>query len=186
MKDDPDSPEPNFAFDPHPRRGFMAIVASALSALLGIVPASLGGLFFLEPAFRKQDDNGSPFVDVGVSVGALPEDGPPQLATAMANKVDTWSGYPNQAIGTVWLRKVNGQVVAFNTVCPHLGCSVEHRPSENDYFCPCHTSNFDIDGERLNAVPPRGMDRLEVKIEDGRILVKYEDYRVGQAEKILV
>ena len=43
----------------------MAIVAGALSLLLGAVPTAIGSLFFLSPAFRKKEATESTFIDMG-------------------------------------------------------------------------------------------------------------------------
>ena len=175
-------------FESNPRRSFMSMAAALVAAVVTAVPTGIGALFFLGPALRKksQDDDGAPFLDVGVTVDALPADGRPMLASVIADQVDAWSGYPSRAVGSVWLRRIDEQVIAFNTVCPHLGCSVEHRDAENDFFCPCHSSTFDIDGTKVNQIPPRNMDALDVKVEAGRVLVRYENYRAGSTEKVPV
>ena len=145
----------------------------------------IGALFFMAPAVKKKSGE-SAFVDTKLTLDALPEDGRPQLVTIVTDKVDAWSGFPNQPVGSIWLRRIGDQVIAFNTVCPHLGCAVEHRPSQNDFFCPCHASTFDIDGEKVNSIPPRNMDSLEVKLEGEQILVRFVSYRAGEAEKVPV
>ena len=53
------------------------------------------------------------------------------------------------------------------------------------FLCPCHTSAFNLEGEAISAVPPRGMDALECEIRgSGEIWVKYEDFLTGTADKI--
>ena len=52
-------------------------------------------------------------------------------------------------------------MIAYNTVCPHLGCFVDYRKDEQDFFCPCHDSNFDLEGNLLKGVSPRAMDTLK-------------------------
>lgn len=175
-------------FEENPRRGFLSIVAALAATIVTAVPTGIGALFFLAPALRKKskDDAGAPFLDVGVTVDALPADGQPLLASVIADQVDAWSGYPARAVGSVWLRRIGEQVIAFNTVCPHLGCSVEHRGAENDFYCPCHNSTFDIDGNKVNQIPPRNLDSLDVKVEAGRVLVRYENFRAGDTEKVQV
>ena len=163
----------------------MAVASGLIGAALGLIPAAIGGLFFLGPYLRKKE-TASGFVDTRLTLAALPEDGRPQLVTIIQDRVDAWNGFPNQPVGTIWLRRIGDQVIAFNTVCPHLGCSVDYRPSENDFYCPCHSSAFDIDGKKANSIPPRSMDDLEVNVEDGRILVRYVNYRAGETEKVPV
>ena len=186
-----------------PRRNFVVeFAAAAVGALVGIVPA-VGGLFFLDPLVRKGDKQADPagnsedtggvvkdaqgFIRLTLGIDALPEDGTPVRYTVRDDIVNVWNKFPNQPIGSVWLRKIQDQVLAFNTVCPHLGCAVDHRPSEGDFYCPCHTSAFDLDGKPLNVIPPRAMDTLEAEVRDGgRIWLKYQEFRGATSEKVPV
>lgn len=171
-----------------PRRNFLVEFAAAtLGGLVGLVPAAFGTLFFLDPLFRKKSGgSGDGFIELPVLMSALPEDGTPQKVTVHADIVNVWNKSPNQPVGSVWLRRIQDQVIAFNTICPHLGCAVEHRQAEADFFCPCHLSAFSLEGERTNSIPPRGMDTLEVELREGRVWVKYIEYRGATSEKVPV
>jgi len=57
--------------------------------------------------------------------------------------------------------------VRFSSVCPHLGCSIAWHDEKSNFLCPCHNGQFTADGKLLGGPPPRGMDQLEIKIEDG-------------------
>ena len=173
------------------RRDFNTKAAAGiLGTLLGAIPAALGSIFFLDPLLRNNsdEDGGSDdFVRLPVSPDNIPEDGTPQLVVVRADRDDAWNHFPNQAIGSVWLRRDNGgQIVAFTTICPHLGCSVDYRDASNDFFCPCHTSTFDLDGKQLNSIPPRGMDTLEVEDRDGQLWIRYQNFLGATADKVVV
>ncbi len=187
-----------------PRRGFLVqFIAGAIGAFVGTIPAIFGTLFFLDPLIRRKSA-GQPdaepggvvkrdgFIRMNVTRDALPDDGTPQRYTVFDDIIDAWNKFPNQPIGSVWLRKIEGQVIAFSTICPHLGCAVEHRPAENDYYCPCHTSAFDLDGVKKNPIPPRDMDSFEVNpdgkdwFKDGEIWIKFEKFRAATSEKVRV
>jgi menaquinol-cytochrome c reductase iron-sulfur subunit len=93
-------------------------------------------------------------------------------------------------VGTVWLvRQPEGSeqtVVAFTAECPHLGCAIGLGGDGKAFFCPCHQSAFRLDGTPSNAVPPRGMDTLEVEhVKDpaARISVRFERFRTQTREK---
>lgn len=168
------------------RRG---LLAALISALLGAVPLGIGAAFFLSPLYRKKSDQprgDDDFIPLNLPFDALPADGTPILVTVERDKQNAWNLYPDSPVGTVWLRRVEGQALAFNSICPHLGCAVEYRTAANDFFCPCHNSNFELDGERLNQIPPRSLDMLETKLVDGSVWVKYQNFRAGTAEKIEV
>ena len=79
-------------------------------------------------------------------------------------------------------------VTAFSSVCPHLGCFVDFRENENDFYCPCHNSKFELTGKRMNDTPPRHMDELEIdtdKLRDtGEVWVKYERFKTNTSDKL--
>ena len=64
-----------------------------------------------------------------------------------------------------------------SAVCPHLGCSVQWRASKSEFECPCHGASFRPDGARTGGPSPRGMDALETKVQDGRLMVRYQYFR---------
>ena len=184
------------------RRGFVKFCAGGLSVLLGAIPAGFGLGFFLDPLTRTRktaggndDPNGvqkdeEGFINLGVKVSSLPDDGTPVAVKVFDDKIDAWNKFKNVPIGTVWLRKNEaGKVIAFNSICPHLGCAVDYRQSNRDFFCPCHTSTFALDGSRQNKIPPRDMDSLDTKLKsetDDSVWLKYQDFRATIHEKIEV
>ena len=183
------------------RRGFFArLLAGTIGLLLGLIPAGLGLGFFLDPLVRRQgagrEDGGGGgrdaegFIRLEIGVSALPADGTPVAYTVKSDKTDAWNRFRDVEIGTVWLRRLEAdEVLALSSICPHLGCAVDYRSARSDFFCPCHTSAFRLDGERINEIPPRGMDRLETRLkpETGDIIwLKYQNFRATTPEKIPV
>lgn len=177
--DTPSAPPPE-----RPRRNFFAEAASyVIGGLVGLVPLAAGMAFFADPLLRKrqtmlgQTDDG--FLPVA-KLTDLPTDGTPLRFSIIADKIDSWNIFRQQTIGTVYLRNIAGSVIAFNDVCPHLGCKVDYKSSDQTFFCPCHASSFDLKGDRKNAIPPRGMDALEIRTTpDGRVWVKYQNFKRG-------
>ena len=48
-------------------------------------------------------------------------------------------------------------------------------------------SAFNLDGQKENEIPPRGMDELAVKIKNGtEIWVHYQVFKAGTPQKIPV
>jgi menaquinol-cytochrome c reductase iron-sulfur subunit len=183
-----------------PRRNFMVeFFAAAIGLIVGVVPAITGGLFFLHPLFKGKDEAeastrpDAPVKDedgrlkTTVTLESLPDSGEPLQLKMLDDIVDAWNLFPNQEVGSIWIRKVGDQVIAFNTICPHLGCAVEHRAAKGEFYCPCHLSSFDLDGNEQNAIPPRGMDTLDVSVKkDGSVWVKYEKFRGAISEKVSI
>jgi Rieske Fe-S protein len=55
---------------------------------------------------------------------------------------------------------------AFASRCPHLGCRVEHQPGSDRFRCPCHGSEFTMDGERVKGPAKTGMTALAIKKDE--------------------
>jgi Rieske Fe-S protein len=68
-------------------------------------------------------------------------------------------------------------LIVLSAVCTHLGCTVPFVEKEKRFICPCHLGNFAADGTLLSGPPPRSMDRLEIKIEDGILKTQYQFFR---------
>jgi len=193
--------EPPVETGPQSRRTAVQVLTGLLGLLLNLIPVSLGGLFFLDPLVRGRrsgsgNDSGTEgFIKLKINTEAIPNDGRPLAVTVISDQVDAWNKYKDVPIGSIWLRRdPDGNITAFNSVCPHLGCSVDYRASNNDFYCPCHTSAFELDGVRKNEIPPRGMDGLELfTATDGQkdaagteIWVRYKDYLGGKETMIEV
>ena len=190
------------------RNVLVQFVAAAISFVIVAVPATLSGLFFLDPILRKRkggketmpaseqhrkDDFG--YIRLEITSDAVPVDGTPVSVTVLDDIIDAWNRFRNVPIGSIWVRKVgDGPIVAFNSVCPHLGCRVNYLRAEGKFFCPCHTSSFALDGKKTNQIPPRDMDALEVKIRTNgqddpngvEIWVRYQNFRRATSEKIAI
>src|ERR1700733_12450178 len=179
-----------------PRRNFLAKVLAFLTGgVLLVLPTAAGLAFFFDPLLRKRGSSGGGdgrrdaegFLPV-TPLAAIPTDGRPQIFTVYDDTVDAWNKFANQPVGRVFLRKLpDGKVTAFNMRCPHLGCAVDYRASQNDYLCPCPMSAFDLDGHRKNEIPPRNLDALDVKVKgDGEVWVRYEVFKAGTPDRIVV
>jgi len=74
-------------------------------------------------------------------------------------------------------RGKDGQFGVLSAVCTHLGCSVPWIAEKNQFICPCHKGIFAPDGKLLGGPAPRAMDRLDSKIEEGILKVRYQYFR---------
>jgi menaquinol-cytochrome c reductase iron-sulfur subunit len=70
-----------------------------------------------------------------------------------------------------------GELIVLSAVCTHLGCTVPWAAKENKFICPCHLGMFAADGKLLGGPPPRSMDRLQTKVEDGILKTQYQFFR---------
>jgi Rieske Fe-S protein len=86
----------------------------------------------------------------------------------------------------VWVYTEDGeQFTVYNGRCTHLGCNFSVDEEKNVFACPCHTGFFDIkSGAVLGGPPPRGLDQLEVRVDNGTLYARYQDFRLGVPEKV--
>jgi len=189
----------DFDDDEVPRRSFVSQLAAFLTGfVVTAVPAAIAAVFVANPVYRKpspSDSAGSDgeassdgFIPLSIPPEAVPGDGTPISVTVVKNTSDAWNHYPQQKVGTIWLRRdEKSNLVAFSSICPHLGCRVLLQDQgQPQFFCPCHDSEFTLEGQPTNRIPPRPMDRLETKLVKGRILVRYIEFRGGLKEQIPV
>jgi cytochrome b6-f complex iron-sulfur subunit len=73
------------------------------------------------------------------------------------------------------VRLLDGGFLALYRACTHLGCAVPWDAQKGRFVCPCHGSEFEADGEVLNAPAPRPMDLFRVTIENGQVMVDTGD-----------
>ena len=168
------------------RRGFIKFLCAFIGTLISVMPFGAGLWVYLDPLAKREDDDGDGFIKV-TTLDAIPADGSPAKFSVVADKVDAWNRFTNVSIGAVYLRLVDGVPKALHTVCPHLGCFVDYRSGNNDFFCPCHNSNFKLDGSMVSGVSPRAMDPLEIRIRNKtEVWVKFQNFQPGHSHAVPV
>ena len=167
------------------KRNFMAVFACFIGSLIGIAVAFPVIGFLFHPLRKKTVYSGRDFIKVGNinDINAVN----PRKTTIRSSKTDGWNRFDNIVLGAVWLiKKGDNEIVAFSSVCPHLGCGIDWSQKKRQFICPCHVSVFDINGNVLSGPSPRQMDVLDTKIENGEIFVKYRKLRIGSSNSIEV
>jgi thiosulfate dehydrogenase [quinone] large subunit len=57
----------------------------------------------------------------------------------------------------------SGDFVAYNAVCPHMGCTVGYSSANKIIVCPCHGSEFEVsNGDVIVGPAPHGLKKLKV------------------------
>ena len=185
--------EPKNQDDQPDRRGFIKGASCAIGAAIGVVPMAAGVRVAMDPLSRQETVVDAEFIRLA-EVSDL-EVGVPKKFAIVEDKRDKWSRYKDVPVGAVYLllqkakedERGEPKVIAFNTVCPHLGCFVDYRPEQQDYFCPCHDSNFALDGSLKKGVSPRDMDTLKVEIRKGHeVWVKFQRFKANTKEQIVI
>jgi len=117
-------------------------------------------------------------------VGSLPE-GQPVEVKFSALKEDAYH-YAN-VLYSVWVIKRSPEnITVFSPICPHLGCHFLWDSKVERFECPCHASEYSLDGKVLYGPAPRSLDVLPHKIEDGALFVQWERFKVGTPDKVVI
>ncbi|MFQ6121441.1 MAG: Rieske 2Fe-2S domain-containing protein [Dehalococcoidales bacterium] len=187
-------PKSKFEGEPISRRRFLGYatigIGAVITALMGI--PLIGSL--ISPVLHKKR-GWSGWVELGKIEDF--EVGRPTMVQWTTAKIDGW--VMETAPRAVWVVKQDEEnFTVFNPRCTHLSCAYSWKlkgephqtaygsamPDKDHFFCPCHDGIFDIDGTVLGGPPPRPLDTLSVKVEDGKLFTIYKDFRAGIAEKI--
>lgn len=69
-----------------------------------------------------------------------------------------------------WVFKKNSAFKVLSRRCPHLGCTLQIKNSDDQIFCPCHGSHFKLDGSYLKGPAKKDLKVLEHRLrENGSI-----------------
>jgi menaquinol-cytochrome c reductase iron-sulfur subunit len=154
-------------------------VIGTITGLIGLVL----GLPFLAAligsAARTKEQE---YADV-ISLDALPVGQPVDLPFSESFEDGFIRG---ETVRRVWLiRKSASDVVAFSPICPHLGCRFDWDVRASEFKCPCHASAYTVDGQVIAGPAPRPLDSLPVEVRQGRVFIKWQQFRVGTPRKLL-
>lgn len=165
------------------RRTFLsyAYVFAAISSFMGIIIGVPILGYLTSPLLAKQQRG--EWITLGKTADFV-TDPDPQAVQFTLIRQDGWIEVKKAA--TCWVVSEGDQLTVFNGRCTHLGCAYSwqtHGKYANGFYCPCHDGVFDQGGEVIAGPPPRPLDKLETKVENGELRVLYEDFRLGVPEK---
>ena len=147
------------------RRRFFLSAIYGLWGLIGAALAMPAAAYLLFPPRVRKSAEWVPAADLAQLKLREPEE-----IVFRRTRVDGWKVTSEKA--STWLvRMSDAEVVAFAPQCTHLGCAYHWEDKRNDFVCPCHTSAFSIEGKVLTGPAPRPLDRYQVKIESGKVLI---------------
>ena len=151
-----------------------------LGWFLGIGTVSVAGLlsvplvrFALDPLTRTSTE--TEWSDLGPA-DDFKEVDVPQKRTINIVQMDGWRKVMMEKSVYV-IKEQSGELAVFTATCPHLGCSVKWNDDNKHFKCPCHNGVFNTSGKLQSGPPPRDMDTLDSKVEDGHLKVKYQSFR---------
>lgn len=151
-----------------------------LGWFLGIGTVSVAGLlstplvrFALDPLTRTSTE--TQWSDLGPA-DDFKEVDVPQKRTISITQMDGWRKVVMEKSVYV-VKESSGELAVFTATCPHLGCSVKWNDTGKEFKCPCHNGVFNTSGKLQSGPPPRDMDTLDSKVEDGHLKVRYQSFR---------
>ena len=175
------SPEPHtsgFSTPVGTRRRFFQLVTRAAAGLIGLSLAVPIVGYVVYPAFKRRSQT---WVDVA-AVNDLSIGAPKQLdyvATVQDGYLET------KTQKAVWaVKQAEGQVTVFSPICTHLGCGYHWDGAAQKFKCPCHGSVYELFGRVVAGPAPRPLDVLPSKVENGRLLVMYKEFKSGIAGQV--
>jgi len=149
----------------HTRRAFHLAVIYVLGAIIGLAMAIPTAIYLLIPPKPRKP---SGFIDAGDVSQLTP--GEPVELTFQQSRLDGWKLVTEKK--TAWVvKELDNKVVAFGPQCTHLGCAYHWEASASKFACPCHGSDFSIEGKVLAGPAPRPLDRYLTKIENNRLQI---------------
>ncbi|MEP7151811.1 MAG: ubiquinol-cytochrome c reductase iron-sulfur subunit [Nitrospira sp.] len=160
------------------RRTFFHWVTLAAAGFVGVglaIPL-IGSL--ISPAFTRRR---RAWVDVGAA-DELPAGQPTQLDHVTTIRDGWLEAKSHKAVWAV--KQPQGGVKVFSPICTHLGCGYRWDDTEKKFLCPCHGSSYDMNGQVLGGPAPRPLDTLPSKVEEGRLLVMYKDFKSGLSHSV--
>lgn len=103
-------------------------------------------------------------------------------ARFQAARPDIFSGTGGAA--DVPFSVVNMGFVIFSPMCPHLGCRYNWSDDANRFICPCHGSQYNLDGAHLAGPAPRGLDPLPFREQSGKAEVTWIQFQPNTPARI--
>jgi len=148
------------------RRDFLTKMTLGIGAASVMVVGGVLATTFVGPSLRKKKTTWVPACKV--------DDLPVGEVTTLNLKYNEKIGIYEQDNTTpvmVWRQSSDKNLVVYSSRCTHLGCTVRWEARQNSFLCACHGGAFALDGSVTSGPPPRPMDHLQYKIENGNLLI---------------
>ena len=158
---------------PKTRRTFFGWMIGIATSVIGLGLTIPLASYVISPALKRRVTS---WVEVGPT-DSLHTGEPEELEYASTVK-DGWRTVV--AKKAIWaVKQPTGDIVVFSPICPHLGCGFRWDAGDHKFNCPCHGSAYDVNGNVVAGPAPRSLDVLPSKVEQGKLLVIYKEFKSG-------
>jgi cytochrome b6-f complex iron-sulfur subunit len=65
----------------------------------------------------------------------------------------------------------DGNFSAVSAVCTHMGCEVIYDANLGRLVCPCHNSEYGLDGRNIKGPASRPLKPYAVRTENARVII---------------
>jgi len=128
--------------------GGIALITAGLAGLVGLVAVPRSG------GAAKRWRRAMSLFDLGTKG--------PTAAVLTERHEDGW--YETRKQTVVFIDRDGEGYRALSAICQHLGCRVRWDDSRQQFLCPCHGGTYDREGRVVAGPPPRGLERLNVRV----------------------
>jgi Rieske Fe-S protein len=149
------------------RRRALVIFVNSLVALMGAGLSAVLGAF----ALRSSNEAAGRWIRAGAAADLTPHEPVPRVLSL--SRQDGWyRARARQTVFVVW--DGDKTVRALSATCTHLGCQVRWDAESTQFRCPCHGGVFDKDGNVVDGPPPRGLNRVDARLDanTGNVLIR--------------
>lgn len=138
------------AVKPVTRRSFLWTGWAAFAAFMGTSAAAMGRFMLPNVLYEASQ----------IFKAGKPKDYPVGVSTKLMKEQRVWIVKTPEILYALWGR------------CTHLGCTPNWFEAEKRFKCPCHGSNFTIEGDVIAGPAPKPLNRCAVALlPTGEILV---------------
>ena len=164
------------------RRAFLGWgMAAILTSMVLTVVAPIGVYLFppRDPNMKKQKIR----IALDTPVDALKEGGASRFQAPAGMAFIMADGGEGNAAGDPtfagYLTRDRGKLQALAITCPHLGCSYAYDDGKKHFVCPCHGSEFGLDGALLHGPATSPLSHLTWAIGPGANEIDVDGINVG-------
>jgi cytochrome b6-f complex iron-sulfur subunit len=72
----------------------------------------------------------------------------------------------------VVVNRGEGKLYAVNAICTHKGCDVVYDKDSGHLRCPCHGSEFGLDGRNIKGPADQPLKSYNITIQSGRVAIE--------------
>lgn len=156
---------------PTRRRVLNLLIAGMNAVIAGVLAVPVLG-YVLTPILRKSD--AGDWISVGLvdelKGGAEPRRVDYRYKNDSGYTVETVNGYafviPAEGDG----KEASPRVLS--PICTHMGCNVAWNGDRKRFLCPCHGGQYTADGRNVAGPPPRPLDQLPTRVENGVLMIR--------------